>query len=326
MIKSLIYLIFVCVFFSCCSKLEFKESTIVNDLDLTPISYEHYTKYLTNSTFNFYEDTLYKNIDLSWLELDSILKLNFKRIDSLQTDNDHKNLYKSSVLADLVFSLFGSQFLGNKIGLWDSIVAIEDFKKLSLPDKYRIVNSNELLLSCGEMAFFFKDLVESHLDIEVEVISIDKFHTFPLIKLSGNYYIMDPYDPVFLFSNNKLLSYDDLLTNSYNGLSIYRTSRMFGNSKGIVSKKFIDFLIGKYKRESFKELLNAFVLDNSKSILNSNALSCYELYFQDSIKFQLVHNQKAVYAIEQRVHMSRYPLSEEIIRRDYLGETCNSKK
>ena len=322
-LKVFLQFIIICFTFGCSSEPKLSQDAITENIDVALVHNNSYTKELTESIFIFSSDTLVRNINLSWSELADTVSFHLKSIDSLNLNKEYKQLFKSYFLADLVFSLFSTHFLGSKIGQWDDSQLAVNFNELSVAKRYELVNTNQLLLSCGEMSHFFKDLADMLLGDDVLVITNSSYHTFPLLKTQGEHYIIDPFDPILLFSNGHLLSYEDLISNNYDSLSIYRTSRAFGNTRDMVSKRFYNSLIDNYGDLCLKELLIRFVNDNSESTLRTNALTCYELSFLDTISYQMTNMSNGMFSIEQSSRMSRYPLTENVVRRDYLGETCN---
>ncbi len=311
---------------SCSTVNSFEKDIILDGLKLVKVDEELYVDLIQQAEFFDLKDTLKQNINLSWSEANQKIKIYFNQIDDLTVQKEYKLLLKSAIISDFVFAIFSNQFLGSNIGRWSPPSNFQEFNKLSLEERFRIANTNQSIYSCGEMSVFFNDLVKRYMNVDIDLISIPNYHTFPVVTLSNRRYIIDPYDPVFIFDNKQLVSYDDLLLKQYKDLSFYRTPRLFGHSHDLVSVAFYDNLIAEYGNMSFANLLRNFVDMEKTNAISLNTLTCYQLSFQDSILYQPVNIHGAKYATIQNVRMSRYLINEDVVLRDYLGETCKTVK
>lgn len=188
-------------------------------------------------------DTLYSNLPYQYKQALTTLRYYFTKADSLHVPVASRQYIKALIVADFVYAAFSYQFLGPELGLahhstqqWDT-VALEHF--------YQAGNTNQTAFYCTERTNFYLRLVDTLLGLKGQCISVQQVHTFPVVQIAGNSYIIDPYDPFVIYdATTKTIAPYSITQNTrqiHNAIPI-RTKRLFGNTRQLLSHKFVNKL------------------------------------------------------------------------------------
>jgi hypothetical protein len=215
-------------------------------------------------------DTLYQNLPYSFYEGLQQLRLQFNKIDSSGYNVKTAELLKSLVIGDFVYAAFSYQFLGPDMGLESDTVC--NWNSLPLEAFYNLGNTNQTSLYCVERTAFFLRLTDSLLHIKGSPIAVSNFHTYPVLYIQGDTFIIDPYDP-FIISDSSgatVRTYSDLLRSPDAGTyAPLRTQRLFGNTHQLISRRFTDSIETACKtgrNDCLCESLHTYLINNEAKL------------------------------------------------------------
>jgi hypothetical protein len=192
------------------------------------------------NTCKLTNDTIYRNINLSFEEAIENLTKEFEKNENQNTCNKAtKDFINSLILADFVYAVFSFQFFGPELGEAHDASTFENWDNLSLKERYNIGNHNITSVYCGERTDFYIQMLDTLLGMGVKSFFTNDVHTFPLIQLNNLDYIIDPFDPFVLLDtvNKKVVSYNELISLENENYLSFRTKRIFGNTRQLISKK-----------------------------------------------------------------------------------------
>ncbi|HRG87895.1 MAG TPA: hypothetical protein PLW44_02680 [Chitinophagales bacterium] len=215
-------------------------------------------------------DTLHSNLPYQYEQALGILQYHFTKTDSLYIPVASRQYIKALIVADFVYAAFSYQFLGPELGLanqstqqWDT-VALEHF--------YQAGNTNQTAFYCTERTNFYLRLVDTLLGLKGQSVSVQQVHTFPVVQIAGNSYIIDPYDPFVIYdTTTKTIAPYSITQNNrqiHNTIPI-RTKRLFGNTRLLLSDSFIKKLKAESKTKCGQctcELLQNYLAKQSDTI------------------------------------------------------------
>lgn len=167
-------------------------------------------------------------------------------IDSVnQKHTKHTATYINCLLlADFVYANCSFQFLGS-LYQKNSNVAIANWQNLSLNQMYELGVSNQVAIWCGDRTTYFNSLLKHLLNLNAQIIHINKVHTYPIVSIDGLYYIVDPYYPMVITNpiTNNIADYEWLKKNIHQTEPVFRLSpRYFGESKTLISSELISYI------------------------------------------------------------------------------------
>ena len=273
--------------------------------------------------YNLKQDTLERNIPFTFKELMVRIQKEFQLIDTIKTNKNTKLYLKSILLADAVYSGFSLQLFGNSYGLSNDRELKKDWNSFSLEKQYNLGNQNKISANCGPRTIFYKKLVDKLLKIPVRDTSIINIHTYPIVVIGGQDYIIDPNEPIIFFNqeNNKILTYQGL----YKGvekINFRKSKRSFGTNHFLISNSLNEKLI-KYEGNLNNKLISfiqADILDKNKKIPD-----CYLPIFEKSQNVYPVNNEYNLLAIEiaNQRNMGTI-LNQMTFYNSYFGISCKN--
>lgn len=277
-------------------------------------------------------DTLYTNLPYSYDSAIADLRRHFDQIDTLHTSPETRQYLKALTAADLVYAAFSYQFLGPKYGLARDSQMLDIWQRwdtLSLRTCYDIGNHNAMSFYCTQRSVFFLRMVDTLLHIKGYTVTIpDGVHVFPVLHLSGEDYIVDPYDPaVFADSSGTFaVTYDSLLHSKGHGHNkAIATRRIYGDTRMLLSHAYVDTLRARsagVHDQGISGLLCSY-LHSQGSDLQRLMRPCFKVpgapSFRDAHIIPQGHN---AYSIGQHWRVDGPLFDQQDIERYYIGITC----
>ncbi len=281
-------------------------------------------------------DTIYRNLPYSYQDGIVEIKRQFRKIDSLQYDNPTKEYAKALVVADFVYAAFSFQFLGTDYGLAKDSILVNAWKQwdtLPLNVCYDLGNSNQVSVYCSQRTSFFLRLMDTLMHVKGFSVTIKKgVHVFPVIKIAGGNYIVDPFDPAVFcdstFSN--VVDYETLVQNRLDGnFKPKRTRRLYGNSRQLFSQAYLNMLRDNYPykdKDCFCCVLKNYLTVNEAKLM-ATLRPCYEMPVKPEFSnTHFVHNDRNIYCIGMAGRVDG-PFNAHIdIMRYYVGiDSCGTR-
>ncbi len=294
-------------------------------------NYQNTTLNSTDFDFEFINDTILTNNKNERIE-DALKEITDKYllIDTLKTNLETKQYTKSLLLAEWIYANFNYQFLGPRLGLADTLQSGINFKSTNPNTCYQAGNSNLMAVWCGDRSNLFVRLIDSLLKLPTAVISIERIHTFPIVKIAGKNYIIDPYDPFVLFDEQlkHIVDYEVFKINpdSINTKAI-RTSRNFGNAGELVSKQLYELMQKKYggKNYDIGKMIESYLKTN-RSFLSTFNDTCKSEPFIMKRKVLPVLSKTNAFVLYSPKNALPHEIKKTRIHKYYLGIDCKIKK
>ncbi|GEM_PF-3600818 len=188
-------------------------------------------------------DTLKQNIPLNYSEFITVINTKFDSLEKINTNSKTIKFLKAFYLAEACFALHSKGFLGKKYGLFESNKITKNWRDYELEQQYQLANSNELPLQCEEISIFYRKLLEQTTSLKSRDTSIIGVHTYPIVSIENNEYIIDPYDPTLILSNNnKILAFEAIKKTPEQAIP-KRVKNKFGEKHFLLSKPLYDSLM-----------------------------------------------------------------------------------
>lgn len=164
----------------------------------------------------------------------------FGKADSCSASRETALYLKAMILASLVHSVCPYQFLGHDMGKAEFPDSVSGWALFTLKEMYQHANINRSVVQCGDRSVFFARLCDSLLHLETEIISIPAVHTYPLVRIAGRKYIIDPYYMPLVCdnTNNRIPDYEALRNVPPASLAIEDCRLFFGRPVGLAAKSF----------------------------------------------------------------------------------------
>lgn len=249
------------------------------------------------------------------------LKLELYKIDSIQTNEQTALYLKSLVIADFVFASFGNQFLGAQFESAESVRLKLGWNNYTLAKQYELGVQNKVAVDCGMKTAFFKSLVMQMLGVECLDRSIDGVHTFPILQINNQQYIIDPSNPYVFYDqeSGEILAFNQLKAYLQTLIPI-QTNRCFGKSRALVSNMFYaDYLSGSMDLKS--SLINFSI--QQKEFIKDYLPPCLTMQFEPEVNYYFLQNSSNVLALECSQQSFGTFLSKASMQRNYLNVNCN---
>ncbi|HLP52201.1 MAG TPA: hypothetical protein VK154_15030 [Chitinophagales bacterium] len=273
-------------------------------------------------------DTLYTNLPYNFDTALAVLHSHFKTIDSCGYNRATSSYLKTLVIADFTYAAFSFQYLGPYMGYAaDTVLA---WQSIPLSTFYNVGNANQTSLYCTERTIFFLRLTDSLLGIKGRPITVSQIHTFPVVYLGADTFIIDPSDPFVAFDtlNQSAASYSTLLKgNNIQHIIPLRTKRLFGNTRQLISTALAQKLQTNECDTCLCSSLQKYVALHKEEIL-SNVRPCFQLAdapLYNHIKVLSPQNRNS-YAVETTGRIDGQLNSTADILLYYKGVPCNEHK
>ncbi len=282
-------------------------------------------KEVFSCTFN--QQCLNQNIQLSYD--DAIIKLNatFDSIAQLSFNRATKTYLKCLTIASFASSLFSSQFLGSKFGLSNHKISIANWQNMSLAQRYQQGNDNTYPTWCGDRSAFYIKLLDSLLHIKATEVSIPGIHTYPIITIENNQYIIDPYDLFVAIDTIKgeVVDYESLKNKIYKSLVIYDVKHEFGKCVELISDSLYNNLLLKYGQTdtAICALISTYFKTEGTALLNQSTICKPYTPINNTFEICAVNSPQSGYAItsEFKFNSTKHHLPNFF--RQYFGYKCN---
>lgn len=273
--------------------------------------------------FSLIQDTLIeRNLALSFLEANDSLRRISEKIEEQAFNTVTKTYLKALVIADFVYASSSYQFLGSFLGQSESLYRNDEWKALTAEKLYELANTNQMVLDCDQRSHLFKELINAHLNVTVRDTSIVGRHTYPILKIGREEYIVDPSEPI-IFTNdslNKILSVQDL--KQQNTIRFHPSKRTFGNTKLLMSKR-LDSILGSIQSTNFKlNLIQYF--DDQKHYLQENPMVCVASCLDKRMYGRPVASAKNTIAITYNGSNMKTTTNTKSFKIKYFGNECEN--
>ncbi len=292
---------------------------IINYLDLEAKSI--FVSTLDSVQLNLRTDTLKSNIPFNYKEVLAIIDERFIEIDTIETNTETRQFLKAMLLADFVFSSFSLQLFGNRYGLANDVTVKNDWNSYSTSEQYGLGNNNIVSLDCGGRTNFYLQLIDNLLNLSGRDTSIPGIHTYPIIEIGAEEYILDPSEPVvFTDSKSNILSFDDLKL-GVEEIHFLRTKRSFGGNHFLISKDLNQSLLqfdGDMIRQ-IKGFIRQEIIEPEKKIPDCN-LPIFEKEW-NVYPLNQTNNKFAIEVNYQRNLLTS--LNYVTFYNSYFGKPCN---
>ena len=255
-----------------------------------------------------------------------MVQLNYQlnKIDSIESNEQTALYIKSLVIADFVFASFGNQFLSARFEYAKSVRLKLSWNSYTLAKQYELGVQNKVAVDCGMKTSFFNSLVTQILGVECLNMSIEGVHTFPIIEINNNQYIVDPSNPHVFYNNelNNILQFNEI-ADGFKDLTFIKTNRSFGKSRTIISPRFYR----KYFNDStnLKDNLKWFSIQE-KQLIQELLPTCLELQFDPVVEYYFLNDLRNEAAILINHTSFGTMMSKNGIRRSYLGGKCDANE
>lgn len=277
--------------------------------------------------FNDPTDTLYSNLPYSYEQALTLLQYHFDKTDSSNIAVASKQYIKALIVADFVYAAFSFQFLGPELGLAKD--SIRRWDSISLDSFYHAGNTNQTAFYCAERTSFYLRLIDTLLGLKGQPVTVEQIHTFPVVQIAGSAYIIDPYDPFVIYdTTTKTVAPYTVTQNSTqisNTIPI-RTKRMFGNTRQLLSHKFVNSIKTEVKpgrSQSICQLLQTYLTKQAET-LRAYVRPCFQLP-QTPLYETIKHIQPGgpnAYAIEMHGRVDGQLHTATDILKYYAGINC----
>lgn len=249
-------------------------------------------------------DTLFANLPYSYDEMREQLHAAYSHIDqTLGGSKQTKQYAKALVTADLVYAAFSYQM---DLGIEDS--TLHSIQIQELKQTYDAGVQNKIALYCGQRAIFYTRLIAAELNLKARVKDIEGVHSFPLVTIGNNEYIMDPFDPFLVTdTNGVVLAYDQMLNQP---IVIYHSQRTYGSTHTLISTQSLTAFsknysfcgLIEYYKKKFPEVTRQTIT------LADNLKQCKIVYPANDYQLALptVGRPEQVFVINQQVLKAKY--------------------
>lgn len=245
-----------------------------------------------------------------------VLQSKFMEVDQENTSVDSKNLAKSLILADFVYAAFSFRLLGSELET-DELQL--DWNHAALKECYTRGNNNELAVYCGERSIFFSRMLDSLLHLKSRIMVIPGIHNFPLVQIGELEYIVDPYDPFVVINpiQGDLIPYDNLQTTG-SPLSFFRTKRIFGSTRDLISDSMVMKATGTQDIREMGKMFKNYITENILSSPQADSICNYANLPNFSEIKVLNSGSKYHYAIKLNTREDGNVMDANVLKRCYL--------
>jgi hypothetical protein len=232
--------------FNRCGKAKTKldSKLIYSRLEVSADSNLEFTYFPDSINFSYQADTIKQNIPLTFTEFNKLITKKFDSLDKVNTNSKTIKFLKAFYLAEACFVIHSGSFLGEKHGLFKKSEIKRAWSQYNLKQQYEFANSNEIPLQCGEISSFYRKLLKRKINIDSRDTSITGVHTYPVVLIEDDEYIMDPYDPTLIISaldSNRILPFDAIKKNPELAIPV-RVNNAFGEKHFLLSNALLDNL------------------------------------------------------------------------------------
>ena len=257
-----------------------------------------------------------QNLPYQFEEAVEVLQTKFKDVDQENTSIESKNLAKSLILADFVYAAFSFRLLGSELETDEMQL---DWYHASLQECYTKGNNNELAVYCGERSIFFSRMLDSLLHLKSRIMVIPGVHNFPLVQIGELEYIVDPYDPFVVFNpfQGELIPYNQLADNQSN-LSFFRTKRIFGATRDLISDNMVMKATGSNDIREMGKMFKNYITENILSSPQADSICNYANLPNFSEIKVLNSGSKYHYAIKLNTREDGNVIDANVLKRCYL--------
>lgn len=193
------------------AKTKLESKLICSHLEVSADSNLEFTYFPDSINFSYQADTIKQNIPLTYNEFIKLITKKFDSLNKLNTNSKTKKFLKAYFLAEACFILHSGDFLGEKYGIFKTNELKRNWPQYDLKQQYELANSSDTYLQCGEISNLYRKLLKETMNLESRDTSVEGVHTYPIVMIEGDEYIIDPYDPTLIVSaldSCRILSFD----------------------------------------------------------------------------------------------------------------------
>lgn len=194
--------------------------------------------------FTYLPDTIKQNYSLNYTEFTALISKKLGSLDSINTNSKTRKFLKAFYLAEACYALNSGGFLGEKYGLFEDSEIKKNWSQYNLKEQYAFANSNKIRLECGDITNFYRKLLKETTNINSRDTSIIGIHTYPIVSIEDDEYIVDPYDPTLIVSaldSSKPLTFNAIKKNPKLAIPL-RVNNTFGEKHYLLSNDLSDNL------------------------------------------------------------------------------------
>jgi hypothetical protein len=323
LVNTLLILSITCLF-SSCTKYDSQaiEASFVFDNYCNLNTEGSFVSKIDSVEFSFLHDKIEKNLEVEFESLSDFFEIDFLKVDQSQTNAKTKLYLKSLILADFVYGAFSGQLLGDEFGMPGDTIFKRDWLKLSMREQFELGNSNLVSFSCGMRTEFYKKLMKKVLELEVRDTSIQRIHTYAIVRILGNDFILDPSDPVVFFNDSftEVLNLKQLRKRTTN-IELARSTRVFGSSRLLISNTLYQ-RINKSEKDLKSNLIAYYAKKEAE--IKAHFPNCFQPALRDKWIISPIENEYNKIAINFNERSLNSKLEVRFFRRDYFGDDCKN--